>query len=47
LETPKCVPKKSFKIKILKDDLVDDDQEVQFIGRGVTKVEEYEVDHSK
>jgi hypothetical protein len=42
LETPKCVPKKSFKIKILKDDLVDDDPEVQFTGRGVTKLKEYE-----
>jgi hypothetical protein len=34
--------KKFFKIKILKDDLVDDDPEVQFTGRGVTKVKEYE-----
>jgi hypothetical protein len=42
LETSKCVPKKSFKIKILKDDVNNDDPEVQFIGKGSTKVAEYE-----
>jgi hypothetical protein len=42
LETPKCVPKKSFKIKILKDDVINDDPKIQYTNKRITKIEEYQ-----
>jgi hypothetical protein len=37
LETPKCSPKRTFKVKILKDDVDEDDPEVQYTGKGPIK----------
>jgi hypothetical protein len=34
LETPKCSPKRTFNVKILKDDINEDDPEVQYTGKG-------------
>jgi hypothetical protein len=46
LESPKCSPKRTFKVKILKDDNNDDDLEVQYTGKGpiknAIKIAEYE-----
>jgi hypothetical protein len=46
LETPKCSPKRTFKVKILKDDNNVDDSEVQYIGKNpikdAIKIAEYE-----
>jgi hypothetical protein len=46
LETPKCSPKRTFKVKILRDDIKDDDPEVQYTGKGpiknAIKIAEYE-----
>jgi hypothetical protein len=46
IETPKCSPKRTFKVKILKDDNNNDDPEVQFTGRspkeGAIKIAEYQ-----
>jgi hypothetical protein len=42
LETPKCSPKRTFKVKILKDDVNDDDPEVQYTGKNAIKIAEYE-----
>jgi hypothetical protein len=42
LETPKCSPKRTFKVKILKDDVNDDDPEVHYIGKNAFKIAEFE-----
>jgi hypothetical protein len=42
LETPKRSPKRTFKVKILNDDVNDDDPEVQYIGKNSVKIAEYE-----
>jgi hypothetical protein len=42
LETPKCSPKRTFKVKILKNDINDDDPEVQYICKNAIKIAEYE-----